>query len=346
VASADIDEKFMRLAFREAKKGIGLTSPNPSVGAILVVNGKVISRAHHRGAGNAHAEIECLEGAGTIPRGATLYVTLEPCSTVGRTGRCTDAIVRAGVRKVVIGTLDVNPRHNGRGVAVLEKAGIAVRTGVLEGKCAALNEAFNKWIVTGRPFVIAKCGMSLDGRLTRPRGESRSITGAAARRDAHRLRAQVDAILIGAETARADDPRLTVRGVPRTTQPWRVILTRSGRLPKQLRLLRDSFKKKTLVYRKKPLAAVLRDLGKKNVTSVLIEGGGDVLGQALDAGLIDKVQIYVGAIFTGGPVLAFAGRGVSSTKAALQLRGVTYGTLGNDVRVVGYAREKTAGKGE
>jgi diaminohydroxyphosphoribosylaminopyrimidine deaminase/5-amino-6-(5-phosphoribosylamino)uracil reductase len=221
-------------------------------------------------------------------------------------------------------------------VAALQKAGIKVVTGVLEEECALLNEAFNKWIRTGRPFVLAKCGMSLDGRLTRPRGESRWLTSPGARRDAHLLRRQVDAIIIGAETARADNPKLTLRGIRNVKQPWRVILTRSGRLPTRLHLRNDRFRERTLIYRNKSLGAVLRDLGRKKVTSVLIEGGGDILGQALDARLIDKVHLYVAPLLTGGPVVAFAARGASTTQGSLRLTRVTFERLGDDVRVVGY----------
>ena len=327
----------MRAALREASKGLGRTSPNPAVGAVLVHRSKIVSRAYHQRAGRPHAEVTCLADIESpILRQATLYVTLEPCSTIGQTGCCTYVIIRSGVKRVVIGAIDQNPRHRGRGVAALQKAGIKVVTGVLEEECALLNEAFNKWIRTGRPFVLAKCGMSLDGRLTRPRGESRWLTGAAARRDAHLLRRQVDAIIVGAETARADNPKLTVRGMRNVKQPWRVILTRSGRLPPRLHVLRDRFRERTLIYRDKSLSAVLRDLGRKKVTSVLIEGGGDILGQALDARLIDKVHLYVAPFFTGGPVVAFAARGASTTQGSLRLGRVTFEKLADDVRVVGY----------
>ena len=329
----------MRAALREARKALGRTSPNPAVGAVLVAGDKIIARGHHRKAGGPHAEVECLRRArGAIPSGSTLYLTLEPCSTIGRTGACTDEIIRAGVKTVVIGAIDVNPRHQKRGIALLRKAGIEVRVGVLSDECSALNEAFNKWIVTGRPFVIAKCGMSLDGRLTRPPGEPRWITGTAARRHAHLLRAHVDAILVGAETVRADNPRLTLRGVGGASQPWRVILTRSGNLPLRSRLFRDRFSERTLVYRRKSLDSVLKDLGSKNVTSVVIEGGGEMLGQALDAALIDKVQIYLGPVLSGGPVVGFAGRGASATQTAARLEHVSYMKLHDTVCVTGYPR--------
>lgn len=273
-----------------------------------------------------------------VPSDATLYVTLEPCSTEGRTAPCTNAIVRAGVKSVVVGARDVNPRHSGRGIIQLRNAGITVREGVLAEECTQLNEAFNKWIVTGRPFVIAKCGMSLDGRLTRISGEPRWITGRAARRDARELRARVDAVLVGAETVRIDNPRLTVRGVRAARQPWRVVLTRSGRLPQQAHLFSDRFAARTVIYERKPLAAVLKDLGKRGITTVLIEGGGEVLGEALDKRLIDKVQIYLGPILTGGPVIAFPGRGTNKTATALRLRDVGYERIGQTICVTGYPR--------
>ena len=333
----DRDEKFMRVALNEAKKALGRTSPNPAVGAVLVIDNQIVSKGHHREAGRAHAEIECLRNFGArIPARATLYVTLEPCSTAGRTAPCTDAIIRAGLKNVVIGATDVNPRHSGRGTVELQNAGVRVRYGILAKQCARINEAFNKWIVTGRPFVIAKCGMSLDGRLTRPRGESRWITGRDARREAHHLRAHVDALLVGAETVRADNPRLTVRSVRRTQQPWRVVLTRSGQLPRKARVFSDKFAARTLIYKRKPLASVLKDLGKRGITSVLLEGGGEVLGEALDKRLIDKVQIYLGPILAAGPVLAFPGKGAAKTAHALRLRDIEYQRIGQTISLRGY----------
>src|SRR5262249_41994399 len=289
--TSDQDAKFMRAALAEAEKGVGRTSPNPAVGAVLMIDNQIVAKGHHREIGRPHAEIECLRDFGRlVPARSTLYVTLEPCSTVGRTGACTDAIIRTGVRNVVIGAADVNPRHCGRGIVQLRKAGVTVREGVLAEEGKRINEAYNKWIVTGRPFVISKCGMSLDGRLTRAFGEPRWITGLAARHHAHALRARVDAVLVGAETVRVDNPRLTVRGVHGARQPWRVVLTRSGLLRQQAHLFSDRFSARTLVYEKKPLATVLKDLGRRSITSVLIEGGGVVLGEALDNRLIDKVH--------------------------------------------------------
>ncbi|PYJ38946.1 MAG: bifunctional diaminohydroxyphosphoribosylaminopyrimidine deaminase/5-amino-6-(5-phosphoribosylamino)uracil reductase RibD [Verrucomicrobia bacterium] len=331
------DEEFMRAALNEAKKALGQTSPNPAVGAVVVIDNRMVAKGHHRKVGRDHAEIECLRDFGArVPARATLYVTLEPCSTAGRTAPCTDAIIKAGIKNVVVGAFDVNPRHSGKGIVQLRNAGVKVREGILADECSRINEAFNKWIVCGRPFVIAKCGMSLDGRLTRPDGEPRWITDPSARRHARRLRAGVDAILVGAETVRADNPRLTVRGVRWVRQPWRVVLTRSGKLPRRARLFSDRFASRTLIYRDKSLATVLKNLGKRGIISVLIEGGGEVLGQALDARLIDKVQLYLGPSLSGGPVIAFPGRGAEKTADALRLRCVSYRKIGQSVCITGY----------
>ncbi|HEV2096358.1 MAG TPA: bifunctional diaminohydroxyphosphoribosylaminopyrimidine deaminase/5-amino-6-(5-phosphoribosylamino)uracil reductase RibD [Chthoniobacterales bacterium] len=331
------DERFMRSALLEARKGLGHTSPNPAVGAVLVAGSKIVARGHHARAGGVHAEIACLRAFGrAIPPAATLHVTLEPCSSAGKTASCAHALIAAGVKNAVVGAIDPNPRHSGRGIELMRAAGIRVRTGVLENECTALNEAFNKWITTGQPFVVAKCGMSLDGRLTRRPGEVQWITGPAARRHARMLRAQVDAVLVGASTIRADNPRLTARGVRGARQPWRIVLTRGGRLPQKARIFNDRFAARTRVIGKGTLRKVFAELGRNEITSVLIEGGGDVLSQALDARLIDKVQIYLGPLLTGGPVLAFGGRGAGGTSEAAFLRGVSYERIGQDVCVSGY----------
>ena len=337
VRQISADLTFMKAALREARKGLGKTSPNPAVGAVLVIDGRIRARGYHARAGAPHAEIECLRQFGEpVPKRAVLYVTLEPCATTGRTGPCTKAILDAGVRQVVIGATDPNPKQAGRGIRILKKAGMDVRTGVLADGCARLNEAYNKWITTGQPFVIAKCGMTLDGRLTRPGSEPRWITSAASRRRTHQLRAQIDAILIGANTLRADNPRLTVRGVRGATQPWRIVVSRSTRLPKNAHLFTDRFADRTMVCREKNLRTLLRKLGEKEITSLLIEGGGEILGEALNARLVDKVQIYLGPMFTGGPVIAFGGNGAGSTSEAARLERVEYEQIGNDICVTGY----------
>ena len=329
----------MHAALAEARKGAGQTSPNPAVGAVLVVDGQIVAKGHHKRSGLPHAEIECLRNfKKPIPKRSVLYVTLEPCSTTGRTGPCTDQIIAAGVKRIVIGATDPNPAHAARGIAILKDAGLEVQAGMLADECAALNEAFNKWIQTRRPFVIAKCGMTLDGRLSAPPGEAQWITSAASRRHARRLRAEVDAILIGAETVRTDNPHLTVR-LPGAKQPWRIVLSRSGKLPRDARIFADRFAAQTVVYGEQSLDEVLRELGAREITSVLLEGGGEILGQALDQRLVDKVQLYLGPVFTGGPVVAFPGTGAGSTEQAVRLERIRYERIGSDMCVIGYPKQ-------
>jgi len=324
------DETFMRAALREARKGLGRTSPNPAVGCVIVRGGKIVSRGWHRAAGRPHAEIEALRKLRSA-RGCEVFITLEPCSTHGRTPPCTEALIAAGVKRVVYGATDPNPAHRGRARALLERAGIRVTEGVLGAECTELNEGWNHWIVTGMPFVIAKCGMTLDGRIDSPPGR-RWLTGEAARRDAMRRRAQVDAILVGAGTVRADNPRLTLRGV-RGRQPRRVVWSRSGQLPADCHLLTDEWRERTEVTRGRSLRQVLRNLGRQGVVQVLIEGGGETLGAALDGGLVQRVEIYVAPLITGGRVPAFGGRGVGSNAAAWHLQNPRYTKIGPDLKI-------------
>jgi diaminohydroxyphosphoribosylaminopyrimidine deaminase/5-amino-6-(5-phosphoribosylamino)uracil reductase len=245
--------------------------------------------------------------------------------------------------RVVIGAIDPNPRHAGRAVELLKAAGVGVRIGVLERECTRLNAPFNKWITTGLPWVIAKAGMTLDGRLTRPPGEGQWITSEESRADAQCLRARVDAILIGANTLRADNPRLTIRGEAARSekpQPWRVVLTRGHEpLPKTAHLFTDEHRERTLVFSGKSLRSVLRELAKKQqVTSVLIEGGMRVLGDAFDRRLVDEVCFYVAPMASGGPVTAIGGRGVGATLEAPVVEDPRYTQIGGDLRLSGLVR--------
>lgn len=334
------DERFMRLALREAAKGEGHTSPNPAVGAVIARGGRVLARGYHHAAGHPHAEIEAIQALKhpEHARGATIYVTLEPCSTHGRTPPCTEAILRAGLKRVVVGATDPNPLHAGGGLRLLDAAGVEVRAGVLEDDCRRLNRAFNQWIVTGRPWVIAKAALTLDGRLTRPPGEDRWLSGPRARAHAHLLRARVDAVLIGAGTLRADNPRLTVRGVPGADparQPWRVVLTHGERsLPARAHLFTDEWKERTLVFPGRSLEEVLTELGRRQVTSVLIEGGGQVLGQAFDESLVNALQFYFTPWIGGGPHLTVAGLNIASGTGANGCTG-RFETLGRDMLFTG-----------
>jgi diaminohydroxyphosphoribosylaminopyrimidine deaminase/5-amino-6-(5-phosphoribosylamino)uracil reductase len=356
------DEHYMRLAIIEARKGIGRTSPNPAVGAVIVSKtGRVLARGHHRAAGLPHAEIEALSALKRVESacGATLYVTLEPCSTKGRTPPCTEAILNAQFGRVVFGAVDPNPAHAGRALRILRRKGVKVQSGILGVECTSLNPGFNKWIVNRFPFVIAKAGLSLDGRLTRPPGESRWLTGPQARQDAHSLRASVDAILIGANTLRIDDPQLTVRGIRNAPQPLRVVLTQSGDLPPGARLFTDEHAERTLVYRREKeatrihifrgagrnpessffwrkrsfLEGVLNNLGKRGITSVMIEGGNRVLSEAFDAHLVDRVHFYLAPMVCGGPLFAIGGRGIGASDESPTLIDPDYRRMGDDLRL-------------
>ena len=219
------DEDYMREALRLARNALGRTSPNPLVGAVVVREGRIVGAGWHRKAGTPHAEVHALAMAGSLAQGATVYVTLEPCSHHGRTGPCAEALVQAGVSRVVIGMQDPNPLVAGRGIAILEKAGIDVTCGILEEEAKALNEVFLKWILQREPFVVLKTAMTLDGKITTSTGESRWITNEASRQRSHELRDIYDAILVGIGTVLADDPSLTTRlpgGLGKN--PLRVIL--------------------------------------------------------------------------------------------------------------------------
>lgn len=336
------DEEFMRAALREAERGIGHTSPNPAVGAVIVRKGQILARGYHHRAGQPHAEIEALRALANPEeaRGATIYVTLEPCSTHGRTPPCTEAIMRAGIARVVVGAVDPNPSHAGAGLDLLRAVGIEVAHSVLEAECRDLNRPFNKWIVTKMPWVIAKAGMSLDGRITRPPGEGQWLTSEASRTDAMQLRARVDAILVGANTLRVDNPRLTLRGVDGFDgkQPWRVVVT-SGKnpLPSDAHLFTDEHRDRTLVYSGRSLEEVLRNLGERQIMSVLIEGGMRVLGEAFDTRLVDEVQFYLAPLLCCGPVTAVGGLGAGSTAESVQIAEPEYHRIGNDLRLSGLA---------
>lgn len=339
------DPAFMRAALDEARRGVGRTSPNPAVGAVIVAarSGKapeIVGRGWHRQAGMPHAEIEAIRSLAdpALARGATLYVTLEPCSTHGRTPPCTEAILRAGFRRVVIGTLDPNPAHAGRAVELLRGAGVEVTHGVLEEEARRLNLAFNHWIVTRRPWVIAKAGFSLDGRITRPPGGPRWITNEASRADTHRMRAQVDAILVGGGTVRDDNPSLTVRGVPGNPgQPWRVVVSRTGNLPPDAALFTDASRDRTLRFTGMSLRSVLEELGQREVTSVLIEGGMRVLGEAFDERLVNQVCFYVAPLILGGPKLVTGGVGAVRSADAPRIVNPRYERFGDDLRMMGEA---------
>lgn len=330
------NEKFMREAISLAGKGLGKTSPNPAVGCVIVKNGRIIGRGWHRRAGLPHAEVEALHSVkkASAAHGSTVYVTLEPCCTSGRTPPCTRALVEAGVARVVCGAIDPNPKHRGRGLGFLRRAGIKTRSGLLRTDCEALNPEFNYAMRTGLPWVVAKCGMSLDGRLTRPPGEGQWITSPSARRDAMKLRAHVDAVMVGAGTVRADDPLLTLRGV-KGPQPWRVVWAPRRLPPCKSRLMLSLEKEKVIILRERTLRAALRALAERGIRRVLLEGGGFTLGCAFEARLVNELVFYVAPLLAGGKTPA-VGAGVrKKTIHPSAVSHVCSGALGTNLRLAG-----------
>jgi len=339
------DEGWMELAIEQAHDVQGLTAPNPPVGCVLVKDGRLLAAGAHPGAGRRHAELIALaaiDEAGIDPSGATAYVTLEPCSTKGRTGACTDALIERGIARVVYGSVDPNPEHQGRADAVLGAAGIETCRGVLADRCDALIAPFRKWVLEGRPWVIAKVGASLDGRLTRPEGESQWLTSEGSRQDAQNtLRSRCDAILIGAETARQDDPRLTFRGAAPVAklQPWRVVLTRSGDLPEDLGLFTDEHRDRTLVFEHQSMDAVLADLAKRGVLTVLAEGGGQVHAALFAGGHVDEVCFYLAPLIAGGGPCAVGGIAFPEGWQSVALKNLDARSIGEDLRVSAQVRK-------
>jgi len=287
----------MSQAVELAKKAGEATRPNPRVGAILVKGGRIVGAGYHRKAGLPHAEIEAIERAGVRAKGADLFVTLEPCSSHGRTPPCTQAIIKAGVKRVIYGSGDVDPRNKGKAERIFKRAGVRVTGGVLKKQCDEINEDYRHWTTKREPWVILKLAMTMDGYLAVP--GRRWVTGSKAREEVQRLRAGCDAILVGAETVRKDNPRLTVRKGPVGEQPWRVVVTRSGKLPKRANLFRDRHQKRTIVYQKKSWPQVLQGLHRQGVSRLLVEGGAEVAGAVIQARKVNEVVIYLAPILVG-----------------------------------------------
>ncbi len=336
------DSHWMALALNEARKGVGRTAPNPPVGAVLVKDGELIGKGWHRAAGQPHAEREALADAGQrfgadAIRGATAYVTLEPCSTQGRTPPCTVGLIEAGVARVVYAVKDRNPAHVGRADELFRKAGIEVFSGVGAGAASEILRPFFKVQETGLPWIIWKTAMSLDGRLTRPPEEGQWLSGPEARAEVQVLRSQVDAVITSGETARRDLPRLTIREtclLEGREQPWRVVLTsRPESLPAESPLLTDEWRGCTLIRSGGNLEQVLRELvAERGVLSVLLETGGTLAASFLEASLVDEVVIYLAPMLCGGGVAAVSGKGIVS---GLDRDSITFERIGADVRLRG-----------
>jgi len=325
------DPRHLHRALELARLGSGLTLPNPRVGAVLVRGGRIIGEGHHQRAGGPHAEVNAVADAkrrGHSAAGATLYVTLEPCSTHGRTPPCTDLILREKIARVVFAATDPNPAHAGAATKLLLAAGVKISSGLLAEEATALNRDFNWWIVRRRPWVVAKIALSLDGRITTPPRDDRWLTSPEARTVAHELRWESDAILVGAETARQDNPRLTVRlpGRKGKAQPWRVVVTRSGKQPLNLHLFTDRHRDRTLVFLDQPLDEIIAVLGAWDVSHVLIEGGGQILTEALRKNLVNEV-----AFFIAPSVMGTLPRALGKLDAPIRLREVSYRAVGPDI---------------
>lgn len=329
------DEQWMELAIAEARKGIGLTSPNPPVGAVIVKNDTVLGTGWHRMAGQPHAEREAIadatekHGSGALSS-ATIYVTLEPCSTTGRTPACTDGIIETGISRVVYGSTDPNPAHAGAADGILTKNNIDVRRISDTDACDALIRPFSKTQRTGLPWVILKSAISLDGRITRPPGESQWLTSPESRTVVQRIRFESDAILTSGRTLRADNPALTIRdaALPDKPQPWRMVVTRACRadLPQDARLFTDAHADRTLVQENGDIVAALHQLVAKGCNTVMVEAGGTLMGAFMDAGLADEVAIFYAPMLTGGPEPGFAGR-----QENISLTDATYTKIGGDI---------------
>ena len=362
---------YMECALRLARLATGYTSPNPAVGAVIVKDGVAVGMGYTQPAGSEHAEVMALHQAGDRAQGATMYVTLEPCCYYGRTPPCTQAIIDAGISEVHIALLDPNPLVSGHGVNKLNEAGIKTYVGAYQQEAYEINEAYIKHITTGLPFVIAKFAMSLDGKIATKTGDSKWITSEEARKYVHTLRYISDAIMVGVNTVIIDNPRLTARGCGgrggmRKMQPLRLVVDSKGRVPLNAHIFEppgevllavvkpfDAEKTKEFTHAgaevlelpsKENLVDIeelLKVLGQRGIVSILVEGGGKLLGSLFDRHLVDKVLVFVSPIIIGGKEgkSAVGGNGVDNVAEALHLSQVSTRCFGNDILVSGYAKE-------
>ena len=357
------DNIFMQKTLELAAKGKGRTSPNPMVGAVVVKGGKIISGGYHRKAGTSHAEVIALKKAGAAARGATLYVNLEPCChTEKRTPPCTKAIIKSGMKKVVVAMIDPNPDVSGMGLKELQAAGIRTETGIMQGEAQRLNEAFIKYITEKEPFVILKIAQSLDGKIATARGESKWITGSEARDHVHKLRNEVDALLVGIGTVKKDNPSLDCR-IRGGKNPYRIIVDTSLQISPGAKVLKyndnrtiiavtkkagtqkvDSLTRsgnKVLVVKDKAgkvdLKSLMKELGKLEITSVMIEGGSSISASALSAGIVDKVMFFIAPKIIGGidAIPSVGGKSPALLKNALKLKDMQTTFFGEDILIEG-----------
>ena len=357
------DEHWMKKALRLAEKGRGRTSPNPMVGAVLVKNGELVGEGYHVKAGTDHAEIIALRGAGEKARGATLYLNLEPCTHYGRTPPCAPAVIEAKVKRAVIGMEDPNPSVRGKGLESLKRAGLDVEVGILEKECRRLNEAFCKYITKKEPFVILKVAATLDGKIATREGDSKWISGETSRRFVHRMRNQVDGVVVGIGTVLKDDPQLTAR-IKKGRDPYRVILDSELRIPEEAKVIGNapwktiiattelSDKDKIERLEKKGVRVLIIDskngrvdlktclskLGGIGMMSLLVEGGSQVNGSFLDEGLIDKILLFLSPKLIGDreALGIFGGSRKATLQEAIPLNELRVRRMGEDILIEGY----------
>lgn len=365
-----MDIKYMERALELAKKGAGYTNPNPLVGAVIVKDGRILGEGYHKVYGSHHAEINAFLNASEDVKGATMYVTLEPCSHYGKTPPCAKALVEKGIKKVIIGLKDPNPLVAGKGIKILEDAGIEVITGVLEEKGKKLNEIFLKYITTKLPFCIMKTAMTLDGKIATHTNASKWITGELSRKYVHELRHRVAGIMVGIGTVLADDPSLTTRLEESIgNDPIRIIVDSSARIPLESKVLNLQSDKRTIIATtekadkaklkvlekkgaeiilisskkgKVDLSLLMKELGDRKIDSVLLEGGSELNYAALEEGIVDKVNAFIAPKIIGGNTAKtpVGGQGKAYMSEAINLKGIDIQRFGDDIMIEGYIEKE------
>ncbi|NLI91145.1 MAG: bifunctional diaminohydroxyphosphoribosylaminopyrimidine deaminase/5-amino-6-(5-phosphoribosylamino)uracil reductase RibD [Peptococcaceae bacterium] len=352
----------MQRALNLSLLAAGRTSPNPLVGCVIVREGEIVGEGYHQKAGTPHAEVHALQAAGTQAEGADVYVTLEPCSHYGRTPPCADALIQAGVKRVIVAMTDPNPLVSGRGIKKLEEAGIVVDVGLLKEEAAKINEPFLKAISTGMPFVLYKCALTLDGKTAVESGDSKWITSETSRHYVHRLRNEYDVIMTGSQTILHDNPQLTCRGIENGRDPVRLVVDGKLSIPLEARVLNSSsspcvlatslaadpakvrlLKEKQHVEvwqyetdRHVPLQALMKDAAKRGWNSVLLEGGGILAGKMLEEKLIDKIEFMIAPKLAGAGPSPLTGLNLSRMAQAVPIKDITLGNLAGDFHFTGY----------
>ena len=369
----DADERFMWMALDLARQGRGLTNPNPMVGVVVVKDGEVVGTGYHKVAGGHHAEVVALEKAGEKAVGATLYTNLEPCCHTGKTPPCVEAIINSGVSRVVVAMTDPNPVVNGKGISYLTERGIKVKVGILQEKAEQLNEIFVKYITTKEPFVIVKAAMSMDGKIATRTGKSRWITGEKSRQTTHRLRSRADGIMVGIKTVLEDDPALTTRleDESENRDPIRIIVDSKARLPLNARVINVDSRVPVIVAvtenapaekcealrdkgievlalpsenQRVSLKALVKELGAREMSCLLVEGGGILNYSLLEEGLVDKLYLFIAPILCGGDTAPtpFGGEGIDDLKDAWNVSNVQLKQYGDDMLLIGYPHKRQA----